>query len=68
MRASDVAKVLDLSLSNLGLEYVDMYLIHVPFGTYRTPDFDVLINDDGTTAIDYTTDHIAIWKVSLSFF
>ncbi|OXU27761.1 hypothetical protein TSAR_002481, partial [Trichomalopsis sarcophagae] len=55
MRASDVGKVPDLSLSNLGLEYLDMYLIHRPIGMYPTPDFDILVYDNGSIAFDYTT-------------
>ncbi|XP_058789970.1 1,5-anhydro-D-fructose reductase-like [Phymastichus coffea] len=62
MRSTDVEKALELSLSNLGLDYIDMYLIHVPFGMKRTEDFQILKYDNESFAIDYSTNHFAIWR------
>ena len=64
LRPSDIAQALELSLDNLGLDYIDMYLIHVPFAVQRTPDFEMAQNENGSLIIDYTTDLIGVWKVS----
>lgn len=64
MRSTDVEKALELSLKNLGLDYIDMYLIHVPFGMQRTTDFQMLQDKNGTFEIDFSTNHFAIWRVS----
>lgn len=66
MRPSDVAGALDLTLNNLGVDYLDMYLIHVPAGIHKTADYQMLVYDNGTYAIDNSTDLLAIWKVSCS--
>ncbi|PSN34751.1 Alcohol dehydrogenase [NADP(+)] [Blattella germanica] len=61
-RASDVENFLEKSLSRLQLEYVDMYLVHVPFGF--VPDNtgeNPAKNNDGTFVLD-DTDHVAVWK------
>ena len=53
-----------LSLEKLGLEYVDMYLIHAPFGVmHKEGSYEIATNEDGTVVLDYETDHIAVWKV-----
>ncbi|VVC28293.1 NADP-dependent oxidoreductase domain,Aldo/keto reductase, conserved site,Aldo/keto reductase [Cinara cedri] len=57
-RPEDVEKYLKESLQNLGLNYVDMYLIHSPFGLFAKDQTDL-----DTMVIDYDTDHLAIWKV-----
>lgn len=64
MRASDISKIVDVSLKDLELDYIDMYLIHVPFGFLKTSDLKILQYDNGSFAIDFSTDHVAIWKVS----
>ena len=62
-RASCVEKYLRMSLADLQLEYVDLYLVHVPFGLPETDgDFKRLENGDLEIA---DTDHIETWKVSL---
>ncbi|XP_003427330.1 aldo-keto reductase family 1 member A1-like [Nasonia vitripennis] len=61
-RPSDVAEAAEMTLNNLGLEYVDMYLVHLPFTLQRTPDFRHLKYENGTYALDTSTDHIAVWK------
>ncbi|KAJ8670128.1 hypothetical protein QAD02_001387 [Eretmocerus hayati] len=62
LRASDVPKAVERSLRILGIGYIDMYLIHHAFGTKRTKDFDWFKYKNGSLALDYTTDHIAVWK------
>ncbi|XP_041969139.1 1,5-anhydro-D-fructose reductase-like [Aricia agestis] len=63
-RASDVKKFLKLQLERLQLDYIDLYLIHVPFGFfYNTDTLTPLIKSDGEYDLDVETDHIAIWKV-----
>ncbi|XP_069672467.1 aldo-keto reductase family 1 member A1-like [Periplaneta americana] len=61
-RASDVEKYLTTSLKRLQLDYVDMYLIHVPFGF--VPDSsgeNPAKNEDGSFVLD-ETNHDAVWK------
>ncbi|KAJ8687922.1 hypothetical protein QAD02_023717 [Eretmocerus hayati] len=62
MRASDVEIYLNDSLKKLGLSYVDMYLIHDPFGLNRLANLDEHIFENGTADLDMTTDIEAVWK------
>lgn len=63
-RPEAVEKYLKLSLERLGLQYVDMYLVHAPFGVkHKNGSYELDENDDGTVKLDAPTDHIAIWKV-----
>ena len=57
-------KYLTTSLRRLQLDYVDLYLIHVPFGfipdkTSENPAKDA----DGSYVLD-NTDLLAVWKVT----
>ncbi|CAH0393578.1 unnamed protein product [Bemisia tabaci] len=54
-----VERYLKKSLSDLDLDYVDMYLIHAPFGTKERADF-IEAEDDGN--IFESVDHVALWK------
>jgi diketogulonate reductase-like aldo/keto reductase len=58
-----VEKYLAISLRRLQLDYVDLYLVHVPFGfvpdkTSENP----AKNADGSYILD-DTDLLAVWKV-----
>ncbi|XP_076226332.1 aldo-keto reductase family 1 member A1 isoform X2 [Nomia melanderi] len=64
-RPSEVEKYIKLSLEKLGLDYLDMYLIHMPFafkrdesGTYHAP----ATSEDGTYILDLDMDPVSVWK------
>lgn len=63
MRAADVPDLLNQSLSKLQLDYVDMYLIHMPFAVKREAYNGGRIDANGT---DLTTDHLAIWRAMVA--
>lgn len=50
------------SLADLQLDYIDLYLIHVPFGIIMG-DGDFKRDENGLIAVDPNTDHTAVWKV-----
>ncbi|KAJ8874277.1 hypothetical protein PR048_025121 [Dryococelus australis] len=60
--ADRVEKYLRRSLANLGVEYVDLYLVHVPFGFEERGDEVHPAAEDGSILMDSTTDHVALWK------
>lgn len=57
-------KFIKLSLEKLGLDYLDMYLVHIPIafkldettGTAAT-------HEDGSYVLDFDTDPVLVWKV-----
>lgn len=62
-RAKDVERFLKLSLDRLQLDYVDLYLIHMPFSfvcneTNLTP----MVKEDGTFDLDVNNDLVGTWK------
>ena len=63
MHADKVGHLLELSLKNLGLDYVDLYLVHNPVGCPYIDDQTMLAhNPDGSPLLDMTTDLEAVWK------
>ncbi|CAH0400418.1 unnamed protein product [Chilo suppressalis] len=60
-----VQECFDASLRDLGLEYIDMYLIHTPFAFEHVPGDFHPKNPDGSMRVDHTTDLIAVWKAVL---
>jgi len=60
-----VEKFLKESLTALQVEYVDLYLIHVPSGFQDKGDGNLWPKDEtGALLMDPLTDHISLWKVS----
>ncbi|KAF4517437.1 hypothetical protein B566_EDAN005046 [Ephemera danica] len=58
-----VTKYLGRSLERLQLDYVDLYLVHVPFGYKERGEDEIHPRDEkGNMLIDTSTDHLAIWK------
>ncbi|KAJ9599822.1 hypothetical protein L9F63_009862, partial [Diploptera punctata] len=61
-RPEGVEKYIKRSLENLGLDYLDMYLVHVPFGFMERGEEIHPVNEDGMILLDKTTNHVEIWK------
>lgn len=64
-RPNDVSKFIKQSLKNLQVDYLDLYLIHLPFSVTRSDENQT---DYREMEMDYTTNHVEIWKVSARFF
>lgn len=63
-RASDVRKFLELQLKRLQMDYVDLYLIHVPFGFFCDPEkLTPIVKSNGEYELDSKTNHVETWKV-----
>ncbi|XP_011310114.1 alcohol dehydrogenase [NADP(+)]-like [Fopius arisanus] len=62
-RASDVEKYLNWSLEKLKLDYVDMYLIHMPFA-FISDDSRCAprLNEDGSYKLDFESNPVSVWK------
>ncbi|KAK9294480.1 hypothetical protein QLX08_010932 [Tetragonisca angustula] len=62
-RPSDVERFLNLSLKRLGLDYLDMYLIHMPFAFKLNEEtFTPATNEDGSFVLDLDTNPVSVWK------
>lgn len=63
-RASDVEKYLKMSLKKLQLNYVDLYLIHMPFAFVCNEDsLSPAVDSNGSFILDLSHDNIETWKV-----
>lgn len=60
-----VQEYFDISLRNLNLEYMDLYLIHTPFAFEYVPDDLHPKNPDGSMRMDHSTNLLEIWKTIL---
>ncbi|XP_046492338.1 1,5-anhydro-D-fructose reductase [Neodiprion pinetum] len=62
-RPGDVEKFIKLSLEKLQLDYLDMYLIHMPFAFVKDPNgYAPTIDPDGFYKLDLNTDPVSVWK------
>ncbi|XP_026734659.1 alcohol dehydrogenase [NADP(+)]-like isoform X2 [Trichoplusia ni] len=64
-RPESVQEFFDASLRDLNLEYVDLYLIHVPFAFQHVPGDLHPKNPDGSMKVDHSTNLLELWKTVL---
>ncbi|XP_038206536.1 aldo-keto reductase family 1 member A1-like [Zerene cesonia] len=57
-----VEEYFQASYNDLGLKYIDMYLMHVPFSFEHVPGDLHPKNPDGSMKVDLTTDIVSTWK------
>ncbi|XP_039758106.1 aldo-keto reductase family 1 member A1-like [Pararge aegeria] len=61
-RPESVEEYFEASRRDLGLDYIDLYLIHVPFAFEHVPGDLHPKNPDGSMKMDYSTDLVGVWK------
>lgn len=62
MSPEKASHFLNKSLENLQLKYIDLYLIHAPFGLEYLDDDNAFPIKDGKILIDHSTNLEEIWK------
>ena len=63
MQSHLVEKFLGLSLQNIGMNHVDLYLIHWPIGfSYYDDPLQIRPKKSGKLDLDFSTDLVAIWR------
>lgn len=63
-RAKDVERFLKMSLERLQLNYLDLYLIHMPFSFVCNEEtLTPAINEDGSFKLDCENNNVETWKV-----
>lgn len=63
MRADMVDHFINLSLNKLQTDYIDLYLIHWPFGLkYKGDDNVAPTNENGILDLDMGTNITEVWK------
>ncbi|XP_015191616.1 PREDICTED: alcohol dehydrogenase [NADP(+)] [Polistes dominula] len=62
VRPEGVEKWIKKSIANLQLDYLDLYLVHVPFTFQEIGENLHPKNEKGEIMIDTSTDHVKIWK------
>lgn len=61
-RTEDIEKWIKRSLCNLQLSYLDLYLVHAPFG-FEDDGKDLHPHDEtGQIRMDVKTDHLKVWS------
>lgn len=65
-RPSDVERFLNMSLLKLQLDYVDLYLMHMPFAFHlNEATMSPVVNEDGNFSQD-PIDYVETWKVTIN--
>lgn len=68
MSEEKVNHFLKLSLANLQLDYVDLYLIHFPAGcVYENDNNFPARNPNGEVTINPKSSYLKVWKVSIFY-
>lgn len=63
-RAKDVERFLTMSLQRLQLDYLDLYLIHMPFSFICNEEtLTPAHNEDGSIKLDLENNNVETWKV-----
>lgn len=63
-RPKDVERFLKMSLDRLKLDYLDLYLIHMPFSFHcNEANLIPAVNEDGSFSLDVNNDLLGTWEM-----